>query len=192
MKKLLSVIFIFNTCLLFQQAKINYYKSSFTNFGVSATKLNTISAKTFTFNYSVYKPMPDSINNNLIISIRQKDASGKLYTNRGYHLKLNENDSISGAVFAFQKEPNPMKRVGVLISKESFVHGQVYSNGYADIEGTIFGSVMCASIILSTPSSVYENHLLNAVIDQTKRLPYFVGITITEESASKKIVKWLN
>jgi hypothetical protein len=104
---------------------------------------------------------------------------------------LNENDSVSGSIFAFKNEAAILQQVGIKINKKVTVYGQLYSNGYTDIQGIISGSVMCTKISLSTPSSVYENHLLNAVIDQSKLSNHFVGINLVEESTVKKVVKWL-
>lgn len=105
---------------------------------------------------------------------------------------LNKNDTISGNVFVYKNEADALKQAGLIIPEKSFVFGQVYSNGYVDIKGTINGSLMCNKIMLSTSSSVYENHLLNAIIDASKLSKYYVGINLVEESQVKKVVKWLN
>lgn len=105
---------------------------------------------------------------------------------------LNENDTISGSLFAYKKAEDVLKQSGLIIAEKSFIYGQVYSNGYADVKGKIVGSLMCNKILLKTPSSVYENHLLNVVIDRTKLSKHFVGINLVEESAVKKVVKWGN
>jgi hypothetical protein len=105
---------------------------------------------------------------------------------------LNENDTLLGTIFSFKDDESILKEVVVVLKEKSFVTGQVYSNGYADVKGTIFGSLMSNKIILSTPSSIYENHLLNAVIDQTALSKHYTGINLVEESTVKKVVKWLN
>lgn len=105
---------------------------------------------------------------------------------------LNENDTISGNVFIHKNEDDVLKQAGLMIPEKSFVFGQIYSNGYVDVKGTIKGSLMCNKIMLSTSSSVYENHLLNAIIDVSGLSKYYVGINLVEESQVKKVVKWLN
>ena len=105
---------------------------------------------------------------------------------------LNQDDNISGNVFVYKNEADALKQAGLIIREKAIVFGQAYSNGYVDVKGTINGSLMCNKIILSTSSSVYENHLLNAVIDVSKLSKYYVGINLVEESALKKVVKWLN
>jgi outer membrane protein assembly factor BamB len=82
--------------LLFQQAKFNYYKSGITPLGISAISVSTINAKTYTFSYPVYRVIADSAMKQLIVSVRQKDATGRAYTSRGYHFEMRQNDSVGG------------------------------------------------------------------------------------------------
>lgn len=105
---------------------------------------------------------------------------------------LGENDTIMGNVFAYKSDADPLKQIIIRMNDKSVIIGQVYSNGYMDVKGEIKGSIMCDKIILNTPSSVYENHLLNAVIDPSALSRHYVGINLVEESTMKKIVKWLN
>lgn len=106
---------------------------------------------------------------------------------------MNKNDTLSGNIFAYGiDQPASQKKVAVSIAEKAVVYGQVYSAGFADIKGSIFGSLLCKNILLSTSSSVYENHLLNAVIDRSRLPAGYVGINLLEESDYKKVVKWLN
>lgn len=105
---------------------------------------------------------------------------------------LNENDTILGNVFVFKNEADVLNQARLTIPEKCFIFGQVYSNGYVDLKGTIKGSLMCNKLMLSTNSSVYENHLLNAIIDVSGLSKYYVGINLVEESQVKKVVKWLN
>jgi hypothetical protein len=105
---------------------------------------------------------------------------------------LSENDSLAGDIFAYQVTIDSYKRAGIRIGSKAVVTGQVYCSGYIDMQGTLFGSLMCSKFLLVTPSSVYENHLLNAIIDQPALPAYFTGITLIHGPAAKKIVKWLN
>jgi hypothetical protein len=104
---------------------------------------------------------------------------------------LSEKDSVFGNVFAYKKSIDPMKQVAVVLKKGAFVYGQLYSSGNADIQGVIFGSLMCSKIMLTTPSSVYENHLLNATINSSRLSNHFVGNSLVGESEHKNIAKWL-
>lgn len=105
---------------------------------------------------------------------------------------LNENDTVMGNMFVFKSDSDPLQQVIIKLHDKSVVVGQLYSNGYIDIKGIVKGSVMCDKIILNTPSSVYENHLLNAVIDLPALSKHYAGINLVEESKAKKVLKWLN
>lgn len=104
---------------------------------------------------------------------------------------LKEGSEVSGMVFAYQEKFDNRKQVKLSLDKNSSVMGYVYSNGLLDLKGSVYGSVMCSKFILSTPSSVYENHLLNAVIDRTKLSKHFVGSSLTSATDNRKVVKWL-
>lgn len=105
---------------------------------------------------------------------------------------LGENDTLIGNIFTHQMQIDVYKRTGIRMGKKSLVVGQLYSNGYVEVQGNIYGSVMCSSFLLQTPSSVYENHLLNVEIDQHGLPNYFTGINLIKELPYKRIVKWLD
>jgi hypothetical protein len=93
MKNTFCILLCLVSLQLFQQSAVNYYKTYNTPIGTSAISINTLSAKTFSFSHPVYKMAADSSTGNLIVSTRQKDASGKSYTNKGFHLTIKQNDS---------------------------------------------------------------------------------------------------
>jgi len=104
---------------------------------------------------------------------------------------LKEGAEVSGAVFASQESVDVKSQIKILIDKDVLVTGCIYSNGLLDLKGAVFGSVACAKFILSTPSSVYENHLLNAVIDRTRLSKYFIAPLLMKDAENQKTVKWL-
>jgi len=105
---------------------------------------------------------------------------------------LNEGAVVSGNIIINSTSTASTTLAGLILQSGAIVNGQVYCNGFADIKGTINGSLMCTKIILVTPSSVYENHLLNATIDVSQLSEHYVGINLVKESNVKKVVKWLN
>jgi len=105
---------------------------------------------------------------------------------------FSEKDTLIGNIFAHQVMTDAYKRTGIRLAEKSLVVGQLYSNGYVEVKGNIHGSVMCADFLLQTPSSVYENHLLNVGIDQGALPNYFTGINLVKEFPVKHIVKWLD
>jgi len=104
---------------------------------------------------------------------------------------IGEGTEIFGDVFAYEENLSPQKQIKINIEKNVKITGQVYSSGIVDLKGFVYGSVTCSTFLLSTPSSVYENHLLDATIDVTKLPEKYVGINLTETEQAKKIIKWI-
>lgn len=105
---------------------------------------------------------------------------------------VREQTKLTGAIFLNKKTFNRNHQAIISISKEVMIQGQIYSSELLDFEGTIYGGVFCQKLLLKTPSSVYENHLLDAIIDRTKLSENFVGVPLTEETKHQRIIKWLN
>ncbi|MFI5219203.1 MAG: hypothetical protein ACHQNT_06910 [Bacteroidia bacterium] len=117
--------------------------------------------------------------------IQEKNSADNLF------IRLEKDAQITGILFASQDVSTTEKNITIYIQKNSEFSGQLYSSGNADIQGSVFGSVFCKKIMLRTPSSIYENHLLNATIDNSRLSVHFTGISLVEQSKNKKIVKWL-
>ena len=74
-------------------------------------------------------------------------------------------------------------------SATSRIEGLLYSNKGIDLKGDVYGSVYVDRLTLSTPSSLYENHLLDVCISSTRLDEAFVfpmGM-----SGNRNIMKWL-
>jgi len=69
--------------------------------------------------------------------------------------------------------------------------GQVYWAGVFDFKGEVYGAVSCKKFLLKTPSSIYENHLLDVTIDLDRLSEHFVGVDMVGNTKTKKIIKWL-
>ncbi|OFY66104.1 MAG: hypothetical protein A3H98_11925 [Bacteroidetes bacterium RIFCSPLOWO2_02_FULL_36_8] len=79
----------------------------------------------------------------------------------------------------------------VSLEKGCMFSGYIYVNGQADIKGSVSGTVICSKIILKTSASVYENHLLDAIIDRGKLSPDFIVCPLMINSGKPQIVKWM-
>lgn len=104
---------------------------------------------------------------------------------------IKEKTEIEGIVFGCQEKYDNRKNLIVSLHNGVLLVGHLYCNGLLDLKGSVYGSVLCRKFILKTPSSVYENHLLNAVIDRTLLPKFFVGFGLMQEAPEKEIVKWL-
>lgn len=106
---------------------------------------------------------------------------------------LEQDSECSGLVMAVRQKESQYDCT-IKLKPGSRVHGQVYSEGYADIEGTIAGNLTTQKVIFKNPNSTYVNHFMDAKIDYSLLSPYFAGSVMGSDSSSAgglKIVKWL-
>jgi hypothetical protein len=96
-------------------------------------------------------------------------------------IHLSENDSLWGSIIALRKGKDLLTNTLIETDKNSYMEGEIYTDGMTEVKGIVYGSVVTNSIYLSTPTSVYENHLLNATIDIFKRSDYFLGVMRNED-----------
>lgn len=107
-------------------------------------------------------------------------------------LVIEENTKIMGDVFGYVKDNDVRQHVTISINIDAIIYGSVYCNDLVDQKATVIGSVTCSKFVLKTNSAVYENHLMNAVIDRPKRNDSFVGsFLFADESAIKSVVQWV-
>lgn len=97
---------------------------------------------------------------------------------------------FSGFIFSHQRVDDIRKTL-IRIDKESKIYGQIYSDGYLELKGNVIGGVMCKKFILNTPSSFYENHLLNVTVDNSSLSSHYLMPPMLETSEKKGVVKWL-
>jgi hypothetical protein len=116
--------------------------------------------------------------------------SGKVTVNKLVTLTVDKGSSVCGTLVAYSKMPSTQVQVCTLISKNDTINGAVFTNGAIDLEGVVYGNITCDKLTLKTQSSQYDNYLMDATIDITKRSKYFIG-SIADSGAQKSIVKWL-
>ena len=106
-------------------------------------------------------------------------------------ITIHEGTDFAGEIFGIQETADLAKHVLISLREDTRVTGRVYSCDLLESKGTVYGSILCNKILYSNTSSVYENHLYNAVIDVTKLPDAFVGTALLKLKTHKGIVKWL-
>ena len=79
----------------------------------------------------------------------------------------------------------------VKIEKDAKVIGQVYVDALVELSGQVLGNVTCRKFYLKTASSIYENHLFNAEIDNSKLPQDYVNGLVAQTIDYPAIAKWL-
>ncbi|MBY0426788.1 MAG: hypothetical protein K2Q22_14225 [Cytophagales bacterium] len=106
-------------------------------------------------------------------------------------IQLSKYSDVSGVVFtALAVTDRVQARISV--NENAVVTGQIYTEGFAEIKGSIIGNVTCNKFILRTSSSIYENHLLNAYINSTKLSLKYAGSWLLPSEKRKRLIKWVN
>lgn len=106
-------------------------------------------------------------------------------------IMIADNSMVFGSVFLLSRESNFRKPVQLSIGHQSEVDGLVYCQGKTQLKGKVNGALYSQKFYLKTPSSSYENHLLDAqILDQ---LPEdFVYINLLQSTNQLKRIEWLN
>jgi hypothetical protein len=77
-----------------------------------------------------------------------------------------------------------------LINPTAVITGRVYCGAQLDLKGSVNGTVYSQAIILRTPGSIYENHLLNATINVNQLPASYSGTLINEPVERYKMIQW--
>ena len=91
---------------------------------------------------------------------------------------VNENSAIYGAVVLFGTKLMNTDDNKVVFKENTKVIGDIYCTGKLMISGKVFGAVFANRVFSQTQSATYENCIINAEIDITKRPDYFVSIPL--------------
>lgn len=106
------------------------------------------------------------------------------------YIKLESNSKVSGLILVSQpsaKTPG----ASVYIATDALMEGVVYVGGKVSLQGKIAGSLYCREFYLRTPSSVYENYLLDGVIDKAALHPLWQQPILLKDQTVEGYIKWL-
>ncbi|MEH6305264.1 hypothetical protein RYH73_06395 [Olivibacter sp. CPCC 100613] len=104
---------------------------------------------------------------------------------------IDKNAKIHGVVFSVAAASGSDFMNRIRMEPGSEVHGELYADGMLELKGSVFGSAACQRFVLQTPSSLYDNFLLDARIDYTKRSRYYLESALLQTTGKGGIVQWL-
>ncbi len=100
-------------------------------------------------------------------------------------ITLEAGTRLAGNIILKQASFNLRNNGMVTINKGSLVNGTVYSEGYTQLRACeIQGDVYTKKLFLKTRSSIYENTLLNVVIDPSKKEKDMIDLGIQNSERS--------
>lgn len=156
--------------ILITDKKTRFRNCDFKNIIVSAPaveieKNNLIQAQFFCTDSAILKESSKLLYPSTIVLLNNKSESG--------FIRIEEKSQFMGVLMSSTKESID-KNIAIYIEKSSKLYGEVICNNAVSFESTIYGSLTAKSLLLITNSAIYENQLLNTVIDYTKLPPKWV------------------
>lgn len=109
-------------------------------------------------------------------------------------IRLGENSTFAGIILSFEKERSELQTL-INLEKNTTVTGEVFSKGLLKLHQNvkIFGKVTCNRFLVQTATSLYENYLIDVVLNRHKRSKYYLSGKIFKENKSgNSVLKWLN
>lgn len=106
-------------------------------------------------------------------------------------LILENGSKVEGLVALVLSNAMPNNRSLLSIGAGATVEGLVYTNAATDHKGVVHGMLYAQRFLLSTPSSVYENHLLDATISSVQLHHRFAFPGATQLNGQRTLMKWV-
>lgn len=79
-----------------------------------------------------------------------------------------EKNYFAGGIVAFSENPTIQTKMFVQLGSSCKTLGLIYCSDYVNAAGTVNATIIAKSLLLKTPSAVYENHLLDCELDPRK------------------------
>lgn len=106
-------------------------------------------------------------------------------------VQIGENSMVKGILIGYCKVED-LAKIRISMDKDAILLGQLYADGFAELKGKVYGNVTCGKLLLRTPSSTYENHLLNTTLDYSQLPKNFVGSALLPTQNIKKVIRYYN
>jgi hypothetical protein len=82
-------------------------------------------------------------------------------------------------------------KTSVEIGKNTKINGIIYTMGFLTLKGIVNGTVMTDFFIYKSPSTIYENYLVDITINREQLSEFFLVPAIFKGSTSQEIVQWV-
>ncbi|MBN2788271.1 MAG: hypothetical protein JXQ69_08120 [Paludibacteraceae bacterium] len=103
-------------------------------------------------------------------------------------INIGEASQIKGNLTIYQTDTYNSKSF-INIEKDACITGFIYSNGYVQPQGKLYGSLYAQKLSLNTSGGYFENHLLDTEIDFTQLPKAYVSCNLFENK-KQRIVAW--
>ena len=106
-------------------------------------------------------------------------------------VRVDSASTLNGTIFTYAPSRDELL-ARITLAKETVIHGQVYADGLLELRGKIHGTTWCRRFTLQTPSSLYDNFILDGVMDVTIRSSHYAGSPLFNTARMRKVALTLN
>lgn len=99
---------------------------------------------------------------------------------------------IKGVVLLVDENTLQTNISKIAIGEKGELMGYIYSSELVELNGDVIGGVYCKNFMLKTPSSIYQNHLMDVKIDRENLPKDFVGVALIDDIINHQIIRWVD
>jgi len=109
------------------------------------------------------------------------------------YIVLSSNSTLYGHIGMIHTTQEKEAKAFLHIEQGATVYGAVYADAFVTLQGKIYGHASVNKFFLKTRTSIYENYLLNGIIDYSKLPKTHVNGSIfnNAEKNNQQVVQWV-
>lgn len=105
-------------------------------------------------------------------------------------IRIKKQTQVTGAVVIFGNGLEEIGKNSIVLEQESLITGDVYCSGVFTLKGKVYGSVYTNRFLYKSASTQYDNLLVDAEIDNSRRPSGFIGIPLfNDQTANYGLLK---
>ncbi|MBB6239868.1 cytoskeletal protein CcmA (bactofilin family) [Pedobacter sp. AK013] len=107
---------------------------------------------------------------------------------------LGKNNRFEGIIFSYEPKRSALQTL-VSLGEQTTVQGEVYATGLIKLDKKVkvAGKVSCNRFIMKTPATLYENFLIDVILNRKARSRVYLSSAIfTGGDERQKILRWQN
>ncbi|MFD2581604.1 hypothetical protein ACFSR6_03820 [Pedobacter vanadiisoli] len=109
-------------------------------------------------------------------------------------ITLGKNNRFEGIIFSYEPKRSALQTL-VGLGEQTTVQGEVYATGLIKLDKgvKVAGKVSCNRFIMKTPATLYENFLIDVILNRKARSRVYLSSAIFTGGAEKQnILRWQN
>lgn len=107
-------------------------------------------------------------------------------------ITLGNNVRFQGIILTYEPKRSALQTM-VSLGEKTVVSGEIYVTGLVKLAKNVIveGKVSCNRFIMQTPATLYENFLIDVILNRKRRSRFYLTSGIfTGEKGRKKVLKW--